>query len=130
MQLWKKLYSTIWLAFFACVLVPRWMGAPLGLPVHGILGLLLLFLVWSNAHQLQALQVPDRLKRIIRVTKGLAIFQFVSGLGLGALRHLAPDLPAVPAVVQGIHIVCALAILAQASSVATAYDMYEEKEYE
>jgi hypothetical protein len=29
-----------------------------------------------------------------------------------------------------VHVICALAILAQASSVATAYDMWEDKEFE
>jgi len=59
-----------------------------------------------------------------------AIFQAISGLAIGAIHHLAADLPYVVPVLQGIHIVSALAILAQASSVATAYDMCEEKEFQ
>lgn len=129
MQLWKKLYSAIWLAFFACVLVPRWMGEPAGFTVHVLLGLLLLIVTIINARQLAAMSVPSRLKRISKVTMGFAIFQAVSGLAIGAIHHLAPDLQHVIPVLHGIHIVCALAILAQASSVATAYDMWEEKEF-
>jgi hypothetical protein len=45
------------------------------------------------------------------------------------VSHMAPNLPFVLPVLRGIHIVCALAILAQTSSVATAYDMWEEKEF-
>ena len=130
MELWKKLYNTIWIAFFACVLVPRWMGDYAGFPVHILLGLFLLFITVTNARQLAALTVPSRLKRISKVTMGFAIFQAISGLALGALHHLAPDLPFVATILHGMHIVCALAILAQASSVATAYDMLEEKEFE
>jgi hypothetical protein len=130
MQLWKKLYSTIWLAFFASVLVPRWMGESAGFPVHVLLGLLLLFVTIKNVRQLAVMSVPSRLKRISKVTMGFAIFQAISGLAIGAIHHLAPDLPYVVTVLHGIHIVCALAILAQVSSVATAYDMWEEKEFQ
>jgi uncharacterized membrane protein AbrB (regulator of aidB expression) len=130
MQLWKKLYSAIWLAFFACVLVPRWMGESAGFPVHVLLGLLLLIVAIINARQLAAMSVPSRLKRIGKVTMGFVIFQAISGLALGGIHHLAPDMRYVVPGLHGIHIVCALAILAQASSVATAYDMWEEKEFQ
>lgn len=130
MKLWQRLYSTIWLAFFCCVLLPRWMGALIGFPVHSLLGLFLLIMTVTNARRLNEIKVPDRLKRISRATKGLAIFQLVTGLALGAIHHLAPELPAVPAIFRWLHIICALAILAQASSVATAYDMWEENEFQ
>ena len=61
---------------------------------------------------------------------GRLVFQLVCGLALGALTRLAPSLPVVATVLRVAHEVCALAILAQASSVATAYDMWEEKEFE
>jgi hypothetical protein len=125
MMLWQKLYGTIWLAFFACVLIPRW-GFQILKPIHIILGLVLLVLTQINRKQLAALPVPDRLKRICSVTAGLAVFQLISGLALGTIFRFAPK--AYPAI-KVIHIVCALAVLAQASSVATAYDMWEEKEF-
>ncbi len=130
MKLWKRLYNTIWLAFFACVLIPRWMGETIGLPIHGLLGLILLVMTVGNARKLARMPVPARLKRISKVTTGFAVFQLASGLALGALRHLALDLPLVASITHGVHIVIALAILAQASSVATVYDMWEEKEFQ
>ncbi len=130
MQLWKCLYNTIWLAFFACVLVPRWMGEYVGLLIHALLGIFLLVMTVTNARKLAALTVPARLKRISKVTMGFAFFQLVTGLALGGLRHLAPDLPFVAPILYGMHVVIALAILAQTSSVATAYDMWEEKEFQ
>lgn len=129
MQLWRKLYNTFWLAFFTCVLVPRWLGTGIGYPVHFLLGLFLLLMAAANVKKLKMLQVPDRLKRISKVTFGFAIFQLLTGLTLGGLRHLALDITIVPTVLHGAHVVFALAILAQASSVATAYDMWEEKEF-
>jgi hypothetical protein len=130
MPLWRKLYNTVWLSFFSCVLIPRWMGPYLGLPVHAVLGLVILAVTLTNARTLRTLPVPERLKRISKVTAGFAIVQAISGLALGGVMHLTPDLPLVSLLLRGIHVVCALAILAQASSVATAYDMWEEKEFE
>ncbi len=128
MELWKKLYGTIWLAFFSCVLIPRWMGPYAGPPVHVLLGLAMLFVTRANVRSLAALPVPPRLQRISKATAGLALFQVVGGLALGAVTHLAPNLPVVGPVLEAAHVVCALTILAQASSVATGYDMWEEKE--
>jgi hypothetical protein len=129
MQLWKQLYNTVWLAFFSCVLIPRWMDAAVGLPIHVLLGLTMLVLTLSNARKLAALSVPSRLKRISKATAGFAVFQIAAGMALGAMMHLAPNLRTVTILLHGAHVVCALAILAQASSVATAYDMWEEKEF-
>jgi hypothetical protein len=130
MKLWNRLYNAIWLAFFCCVLVPRWMGAHVGPPVHALLGLGMLALAVGNARRLAALPVPARLKRISKVTARIAGFQLVCGIALGAIARLAPGMPIAGTVLHVAHVVCALAILSQVSSVATAYDMWEEKEYE
>jgi hypothetical protein len=129
MPLWKRLYSTFWLAFFSCLPIPQWMGTHVGIPVHTLLGLAVLVLALGNIRLLSALPVPSRLLRISKVTVGFAIFQIANGLALGAVMHLAPNLPFVAPALIGIHIICALTIMAQASSVATAYDMWEEKEW-
>lgn len=129
MLLWRKLYNTVWLAFFCCVLIPRWMGAYVGLSVHVVLGLVTLIVTQTNARRLAALSVPDRLKRISKVTAGFAVFQVIAGLAMGGVMHWAPHLRMVSSVLIGAHVVVALAILAQSSSVATAYDMWEEKEF-
>jgi hypothetical protein len=129
MPLWRKLYNTVWLAFFCCVFIPHWMGTHVGLPVHALLGLMMLIVTRSNSKRLATISVPERLKRISKVTAGFAVFQLIAGIALGGLRHLAPNLPIVSSVLLGAHVVAALAILAQASSVATSYDMWEEKEF-
>ena len=128
MKLWNKLYNTVWLAFFCCMLIPHWIGDRVGPPVHAVLGVIMLIVATTNARHLAALPVPARLKRISKTTAGIATFQLLCGVAVGAVAHLAPDVPMLGSVLRIAHVVCALAILAQASSVATAYDMWEEKE--
>jgi len=130
MKLWKALYGAVWLAFFSIVLLPSWMGAYIGFPVHALLGLIILFVTIFNARRLASLPVPSRLKRISKVIAGFAAFQVVFGAALGIVLHFSSGIPYITPILQGVHIVCALAILAQASSLATAYDMWEEKEFE
>ena len=127
MKLWQRLYGTVWLAFFSCVVIPRWTDSKIGLWAHVVLGLAMLVITQSNARSLQSLPVPGRLKRISRAAAGFAIFQVVCGLVFGKVANLLPA--AIPAL-RIAHIVCALAILAQTSSLATAYDMWEEKEFQ
>lgn len=129
MELWRRLYNTVWLAFFCCVLIPRWMNVYVGLSIHIFLGLLLLFVTAGNAKRLRALAVPDRLKRVSKVTAGFAVFQLLIGAALGGLMHLAPDMHFLLKTLTIVHVVGALAILSQASSIATGYDMWEEKEF-
>jgi hypothetical protein len=130
MRLWKRLYGTVWLAFFSCVIIPRWTGSKIGLWAHVMLGLAMFVITQSNARSLQALPVPGRLKRISKATVGFAVFQIICGLAYGAVMHFSPHLYAAAPALRIAHVVCALAILAQASSLATAYDMWEEKEFQ
>ncbi len=127
MPLWRRLYGTIWLAFFCCVLIPRWIGLSVGPTVHGLLGALMVVLTQWNLRTLRTLPVPARLTRISKVMAGLAIVQLVLGVALSIT--MVNEASAISPVVRGLHVVTALAILAQASSVATAYDMWEEKEF-
>jgi len=129
MPLWQRLYNTIWLLFFEFLLLQRWFDSWIVLVLHVVLGTAILVLTQLNARELAHKPVPDRLKRISRATANLAIAQAVLGLGLGGLMHANLDLPAfLPRVVDGLHLVLAVTMLAQASSTATGYDMWEEKE--
>jgi hypothetical protein len=129
MTLWQRLYAMVWLSFFSCALVPSWMGRIPGVIIHIVLGVASLALAAANAGTLGKAAVPDRLKRVSKATLSLAVVQLVLGGALGAFQQFA-----VPgwahSVVIGAHLVVALAMLAQASSVATAYDMWEDREFE
>src|SRR5512142_1276037 len=117
MPFWKRLYNTVWLAFFTALLIPPWLGR-FGWPVHALLGVALAVLVGSNARRLAALPVPPRLQRVSRVTFRIALVQLIVGATLGVFAHHVPGLPLVrPALIE-IHVVLALAILAQSASVA------------
>jgi len=126
-MLWQRLYAVIWLAFFECLLVQRWFSTWVIIILHVALGVAILALTQVNAAELAKKAVPDRLKRISRATANIAIAQAVLGAGVGGLMHFS--LPSwVRTLAAGIHLALALTILAQASSTATSYDMWEEKE--
>jgi hypothetical protein len=127
-MLWQRLYTVIWLSFFECLLVQRWFSTWVVLVLHVALGVAILVLTQVNAAELAKKAVPARLKRISRATANIAIAQAVLGAGVGALMHFS--LPSwVGTLAAGVHLALALTILAQAGSTATAYDMFEEKEF-
>jgi hypothetical protein len=130
MKLWSRLYATIWVAFFSCLPLPRLPVPWAGVALHAALGAALLAMALGNARRLATLRVPPRLQRVSRATAGFAVFQLACGLALGAAVHHLPDLPLVASALRVAHLVAGLTILAQASSVATAYDMWEDREYE
>ena len=92
--------------------------------LHFLVGLAVLVLAIMNYRGLTRTYAPDRLKRISKVTPGMAAFDGLLGIPLYVFTngtvHWAINL---------LHLVVALAIIAQASSTATAYDMWEEKEF-
>jgi uncharacterized membrane protein len=94
-----------------------------------LIGVVLLLAAQANSRKLQALGVPERLKRISKVIAVFSLFQLVLGAALGVLAHFAPTMVVVSTIVKSMHVVIALAMLAQSASVATGYDMWEEKEF-
>ena len=114
----------IWLAFLA--IIPSYnMYLVYG---HVILGLIILGLAYYNNAQIKKTEAPNRLKRIVKTTAVLATIQPILGIPLFVNSMLIFSVPMVW-VISLLHLVIALAIITQASSVATAYDMWEEKEY-
>ncbi len=129
---WKMLYAVIWLVFVQIlVAVPPLVGVVGLVFLHVILGLAILALAHVDAGRLKRMAVPDRIRRIARSTAQLASVQFLLGLYLFLALELEPGwgLPGA-SVVLFLHLVLALAIFSQASSTATAYDMWEEREFE
>ena len=128
MGLWKPLYAMVWLAFLQIVIIilPRF--TIYLVDVHVALGLIILALAHYNSAQIKKTKAPTRLKRIAKSTAILATLQIILGVILYANLRLNVNVPLV-SVIAFIHLVIALAIITQASSVATAYDMWEEKEY-
>ncbi len=127
MPFWQRLYNTIWLAVFSCIVVPRWFSKYAAV-AHVLMGLAMVALTRSNAAKLATLPVPDRLKRISKAVATVALIQLALGIALGALRHVHGVPTWAAEIAAALHLFMALAIVAQSSSLATGYDMWEEKE--
>jgi len=119
----------VWLAFLQIVIIVMPRFTPYLVDAHVILGLVILGLANYNNTNMKHTEAPNRLKRITKTTAILATFQIILGTILYANLRMNMSLPLVGVIVF-IHIVIALAIITQAASVATAYDMWEDHEYE
>ena len=129
MENWKNMYLVIWVAFFQILFI---LFSPLGdmlnLPVHVVIAVVILGLTYTIYRNASRTSCPDRIKRITKTTWYLAILQGVLGivLVLGVVLSLGSIYVGVASI---LHVGNALAIITQASSSATAYDMWEEKEF-
>jgi hypothetical protein len=122
LKLWARLYLLIWLAFAQFFVTFFFLFGALYL--HFLVGLAVLLLAMMNYRGLMRTFAPNRIKRISKVIPGMAVLGGLLGIPLymftdGTL-HWA---------INVLHLLVALGIIAQASSVATAYDMWEEKEF-
>jgi len=119
----------VWLAFLQIVIIVMPRFTLYLVDVHAILGLAILGLAHYNNAKMKHTEAPNRLKRITKTTAILATFQIIVGIILYANLRMNLSVP-LAGVIIFIHIVIALAIITQAASVATAYDMWEEHEYD
>jgi hypothetical protein len=123
LKLWAQLYLLVWLAFaqFFVTIFSDLFGV---IYLHFVVGLAVLGLAIANYRGLAKTSAPDRVKRISKVTPGMAAFDGLLGIPLymfaSGTVHFAANI---------LHLAVALAVITQASSIATAYDMWEEKEF-
>jgi hypothetical protein len=128
MSVWKQLYAMVWLAFLQIIIITLPRFTIYLVDAHVALGLAILVLAHYDNALIKKTAAPNRLKRIVKSTAVLATFQIILGIILYANLRLSVSIPLV-SVISFFHIVVALAIITQAASVATAYDMWEEHEY-
>ena len=130
METWKAMYVIIWVAFFQILFI---LFSPLGdvvsLAMHVVIAVAILGLAFIAYRGVRRTSCPTRIKRITRTTWYLAVFQGVLGVALALGVELSWGSFYV-GVVSLLHVANALAIITQASSSATAYDMWEEKEFQ
>jgi hypothetical protein len=130
MEIWKSMYLIIWVTFLQILFV---LFSPFGdmvnLGVHVVIAVAILGLAFHIYRTVARTSCPDRIKRITRTTWYLAVFQGVLGVALAVGIVLSWGSVYVD-VVSFVHVANALAIITQASSSATAYDMWEEKEFQ
>ena len=130
MKTWQVMYVIIWAAFLQILFI---LFSPLGdsvdLAVHVPLAAAILVLAFISYRDVGQTSCPDRIKRITKTTWALALLQGVLGIAL-ALGVILSWGSLYTSVVGFLHVGNALAIITQASSSATAYDMWEEKEFQ
>ncbi|MDG6898384.1 MAG: hypothetical protein JRN24_01465 [Nitrososphaerota archaeon] len=129
MKTWHLTYSLVWVAFFDILLglfSPS--GNPLIIPVHAVVGLLIVGLAFDIQRRVGRSECPPRIKRITRTTWYLALLQLILGALLAGASSISLGGIAMTLIIL-IHAANALAIVTQASSSATAFDMWEEKEF-
>lgn len=133
MKAWRGLYAMVWLVLLELLVAIDPRPPPWSIYVHAGLGVLIILLAAANYGQVRATCAPGRTKRTVRATLALSVLMAPLGIFLWAdigthwsvfLGYSVWDL------VDVFHVVNALAILAQAASAATAFDMWEEKEFE
>jgi len=130
MKTWQFMYGIVWIALLQIVFI---LFSPLdysvNVPIHGIIGIVIFGLAYHVSSATARSPCPDRIKRITKTTRNLAVLQGLLGIALAVGNALSWGSLYVN-VVSVLHVVNALAIITQASSSATAYDMWEEKEFQ
>ncbi|MGA2199355.1 MAG: hypothetical protein ABSG45_05400 [Nitrososphaerales archaeon] len=129
MKTWAMMYLLIWVAFLDLLIVFFPSFAYLtNLDLHFLVGVLVGVLAIYVFIRVRKGPCPERIKLITKTTAVLAVFDGA----LGVLLYLvASSVMAVPFhdIIVFLHFGTAVAIITQASSSATAYDMWEEKEF-
>ena len=130
MKTWVSMYAIIWVALLEILLVlfPVF-GFTLNVALHAVLGAVIFAFAFYIRRGVRRTACPDRIKRIATTTFGLAILQGVLGVLLFAAINYAWGTSYVT-IINFLHVINSIAIITQASSSATAYDMWEEKEFQ
>jgi hypothetical protein len=134
---WTVMYGLIWTSFAQIFLIVFLLSVvpstgflyDLTIDLHIVVGIAVIFLAIRSYGLVKKTACTDRIKRISKTTAILGGVQGLLGVFLFALMHYNVSVT-IQNFILLVHIVNALAIIAQASSSATAFDMWEEKEFE
>lgn len=128
MRVWMPLYGMVWLVlveFLTVLLIPP--SNPARMAQHTGFGFGIVLLAYINLRNLNASLAPARTKRIARASFQMAVGGAIAGAFLYA--GVTPSLGLVPGgPVFVLHLLFAFALITQAASIATSFDMWEEKE--
>lgn len=129
LKTFQTMYGIIWLMLVLILLQSKAVDFPGVAYVHMGLGGLVLVMVYYNYASVAKTACPDRTKRIVKIYATLAAVQPFLGIiifaaGLYNLFGICQM-----GIVQFLHLVIAIAMITQAASAATSYDMWEEKEF-
>jgi len=129
MKTWVLMYLLIWVVFFGMLvaLFPVF-SYNITVGIHGVIGVMIVIITFLIFRQTRVSQCPDRIKRITRSTFMFGVAAGVFGVALTVVPSSLLS-GSVQDVVRFIHFSFSIVIITQASSSATAFDMWEEKEY-
>ena len=136
MNVSASLYGFFWLAVTQILLgVSIVAGITVGGVVpylHAGIGVVILGWAFVNFRAVRATRAPGRTKRTIAATLSIAVMMVVLGalLWLGVEANVSDLGGEVSQWIGFVHLLFALAIVTQAASTATGYDMWEEHEFE
>jgi hypothetical protein len=124
------MYTVIWVALLQILFILfSAFGDTVNLAIHFAIAIALLGLTSRAYRGVRPTSCPDRIKRITKTTWNLAVLQGVLGIAL-ALGVILSWGTLYFSVIAFLHVANALAIITQASSSATAFDMWVEKEFQ
>jgi hypothetical protein len=130
MKTWQLMYAVIWIAFLQILFI---LFSPfdysVNVAIHGLIGIGIFGLAFQVSREVSRSSCPDRIKRITKTTRNLAVLEGILGIAL-ALGNALSWGSLYATLVGLLHVANGLAIITQASSSATAYDMWEEKEFQ
>jgi hypothetical protein len=135
-KLWASLYGFFWLAVAQILLgVTLAVGvSPFGwVPyLHAAIGGAVVVWAFFNFRALRATRAPARTKRTVSATVAISILMVILGLllWLGVEAGVSALSGTVGEGIAFAHLLLALAIVTQAASTATGFDMWEEHEFE
>jgi len=124
------MYLLIWVAFLEIIIAlftPE--GYQTSLVLHEVVGVATVLLSYYVFLRVKRTACPQRIKLITRTMAYLAIASGVLGIVLDLPARSIVSIP-LQEPIQFVHVALAIAIITQASASATAYDMWEEKEFE
>ena len=128
MKTWSLLYGMVWAAFLQILVILFPVTDAISTGVHMVLGAGILGMAYLAHGRVAASQCPPRIKRVTSTTFKLAVLQAALGVALFAVMGAGDAYDSVQLAIRFLHAVNALAIITQASSSATGFDMWEEKE--
>lgn len=129
MKTWVALYLLIWVVFLEMLIIlfPVF-GEQASEGLHEVVGVAVVVLAYYAFLKVQKTSCPYRIKLITRTTTILAIIAGLIGVILSLPGSYALT-GSIEEFVLFLHFGLAVAVITQASSSATAYDMWEEKEF-
>jgi hypothetical protein len=122
------MYLVIWVAFLQVLFIFFAPSTWVSVAIHALIGVGIVGLTFQVNRGVMRTDCPARIKRISRTTFMLALFQGFLGI-IVALGHVFSWPSIAFNFLLFLHLGNALAIITQASSTATSYDMWEEKEF-